>query len=930
MLRELVGRGSEQAQLAASLEAAREGVSGVLVLEGDPGIGKSALLQWAIAQASDFHIVESRGMQAEVELPFGGVGQLIAPFRDLFAKLDGKQASVLEAVLALTGRAGASPTPTSVPDQFAVGAAVLALLASAAEGGPVLAVVDDAQWLDQSSVEGLAFVARRVLAEGILLLLSRRTADGGQALDGLPAMRIEGLDAGAGAELLARSGAKYVGAGRAGELVASLAGNPLALLELPRLLDPRELAGLVPVPAPMPVGATLQEAYAGACGRLSERAQRAVLIVSMLEDADLRLVQRSLNLANLAMRDLAEGEDIELIGIGSERVSFRHPLARSAISHSAPPSRRREAHAAIGGALRDATSLQQRVMCAWHLAAASAGPDEETAAALEQVADEAGLLTGYAAAAAAYERAAHLSLDDANRYRRLLRAAEAASYAGQITRGLALLDAAEERPVEDAPTKVAAAGVRCRLVFARGDMEAALAIARKTADHTAATHPIETAQLLVEGAAAACFIGDTDVAKEVAGRAVELSRADPFALAMTQAALGCILLIRGESEEGLPLVAPIANLPPEMLVSQPDNIPHVARIAFCVSLAEDFATADALSGAVLKAIRASGLFNVLSWTIGVRGFSDLRRGRWPGARAAMYEGLGLARDMGRQLEVAQSLSIVALAEAYRGEADLCRQQCQEGLTILEGDEAAAAAIGLHYALGVLELGLHDLPRAIAALEASRRICERTGILEMGNWQWPTELAEAYTRAGRFDDAAEVVGMLEWHAGRTRRPIIQAFAARCRGFNAGDDYAADFEDALHWHSQSVRPFELARTQLCFGERLRRDKKKSAARKQLEPAWVTFRELGAVPWAQWAEVELAAVGVTVTGGANDARTALLTPQELQVAMAVAGGATNREVAEQLFLSSKTIEYHLSRVFRKLDIASRGKLGEALSVA
>ena len=929
MSRELVGRASEQAQLAALLEAARQGASGVLVLEGDPGIGKSSLLQWAAAKASDFYVVESRGMQAEVELPYGGIGQLIAPLRDSFPRLDARQASVLEAVLALTGRGGVSPAPASVPDQFAVGAAVLALLASAAEGGPVLALVDDAQWLDQPSVEGLAFLARRVLAEGIVVLLSRRTAEGSQALDGLPARRVGGLDAQAAAELLARSGAKYVGTERARELVTSLGGNPLALLELPRLLEPRELLGVMPVPMPLPVGPALQEAYASTYGRLSERAQRAVLIVAMLQDADFRLVQRSLNAASLHMTDLAEGEDIGLIAIGGDRVSFSHPLARSAISHSARPSRRREAHAAIGTALRDATGLQQRVMCAWHLAAAAAGPDEDAAAALEKVADEAGLLSGYGSAAAAYERAAHLSLDDADRYRRLLRAAEAASHAGQITRGLALLDAAEERPIEDAPSRMTAAGVRCRLMYARGDMDAALDIAQLTASNTAAAYPIETAELLVEGAAAACFLGDTQVANDVARRAVELARADPFALVMTEAALGSILLMRGESKEGLQLISPVTSLAPEVLVADPGNIPHVARMAFCVSLAEDFATSDALSDAVLKAARRLGIFGVLPWTMGARGLSELRRGWWPAARAAMYESVGLARAMARDLEVAQCLSVVALAEAYRGEAELCRQQCQEGLEILKGDAAATLDIGLYYALGVLELGLRDLPKAIAALETSRRICERTGILEMGNWQWPTELAEAYTRAGRFDDAADVVRMLEWHAARTERPIIQAFAARCRGFNAVDDYAADFDEALRCHANSQRPFELARTQLCYGERLRRDKKKSAARKQLEPAWVTFWELGAVPWAQWAEVELAAVGVTVTGGANSARTALLTPQELQVAIAVAGGATNREAAEQLFLSSKTIEYHLSRVFRKLDIGSRSKLREALSV-
>ena len=229
--------------------------------------------------------------------------------------------------------------------------------------------MDDAHWVDQPSVEALAFLGRRLLAEGIVLLLSRRTAEGSAALTGLPTACVKGLEAPAAAELLARSGAKYVGTERIRELVASLAGNPLALLELPRLLEPRELIGVVPIADPLPVGLALQEAYSGAFGRLPDSEQQAVLVVALLGDPDLRLVQRSLAEANLTMSDLTGSEDAGLIRIGSDRVTFSHPLARSAISHSSRPSRRRDAHRAIGRALSDATSLQQRVMCAWHLSA---------------------------------------------------------------------------------------------------------------------------------------------------------------------------------------------------------------------------------------------------------------------------------------------------------------------------------------------------------------------------------------------------------------------------------------------------------------------------------------------------------------------------------------------------------------------------------
>jgi DNA-binding CsgD family transcriptional regulator len=930
-VRELIGREAEQAQLAGLLKAARSGTSAALVLEGEPGVGKSALLRSVVDQAPGFRVLWSQGLQSEIELPYGGLGQLLRPIQDSTAELSPTQAGVLRTVFATTGmQMEAQDDSGGLSDRFAVAASALALLATAAEVGPILAVVDDAHWVDQPSIEALSFVANRLLAEGIVLLLSRRSGEGGDALARLPSLSIEGLDSSAATELLASAGARDLSGTRIQSLVDASNGNPLALLELPRLLARHEMLGVGTLDQPLPIGETLLREYSASFEQLSDRCRQAVLIVAILDEPDIRSVELALDAAGFELSDLGDAEDLGLVAVAPSGMSFRHPLVRSAATYSVPPSWRRRAHAAVGSALQSGTTVNGKLQRAWHLAAATVGSDENAAAQLEAAAEQVVSLSGNAAASAAYERAAQLSPAELDRHRRLVRAAELAFLAGSISKADDLLRSADALRDWDVAVALTAARVRSRVDMTQGKLGVALSGAMTAAEGAAGSHPVEAARLLIDAVAASALLGDTANARACAIRAVELSKDDPAATVHAQAALGAVLLVRGESKEGLELVLPIVASMKEMISVLPSLLLAAGRIASITAYSDHFTEADELSSAVIEKAVEVGSLTALLPALSARSYVRSMRGDWQAANAEAHRALSIARDVGEEVELGVALGDVAVIEAYYGSEIQCREKISAALEI-------AARIGfvpnealVSQTLGILELSLRNLKQAVAALERSQAICHKFGLLEMGNLHWAPELSEAYARLGRNEDALSVVCELDWHAERTDRPIIKAFAARCRGFAVEQGYETHFETALRWHEESERPFELARTQLCYGDRLRRDKKRAAARPHLEQAWLTFRSLGAEIWADLARVELEAAGVSVTHDESNSQVALLTPQELQVAMAVADGASNREAAAQLFLSPKTIEYHLSRVFRKLEIASRGELGAALGAS
>ena len=919
----LIGRDHERGQLIELLTSARRGQSAALVIEGEPGVGKTALLDDAVDQAGGMTVLRARGVESEVDLPCGGLTQLVRNLTHLVPGLPGPQRHALQVALALTE--GSLP----VTDKFAVGVALLNLLAMAAEEAPLLAAVDDAHWLDRPTVEALHFAARRLGGEGVVLLAASREVDPGmQWFADVPRMRLAGLGQSAAREVLARHGAGNLSTERLDHLVRATNGNPLALVELPHLMALPELAGAIPEHEPPPIGSLLQAAYGRRLAALPETSRDALLVVALLDSADRRVVDASLAGLGRSIDDLTPAEEAGLVTFTAEGPVFRHPLVRSAVVQAAPPKRRRQAHGAAAMALAESALATDQMRRAWHAAAAVTGLDEHAARLLDQAAAHALQIAGHSSACLAWERAAELSPPGADRRRRLLSAAESAYHAGYPQRARRLLNEVDQRRLTPE--------ARCQAMRTLGQLETwdghPLNAYRQLTDAASSLsegHPLQAAQLLLEATWSAVLAGSTDEALTAATRAYELAdgRDDKLAL-IGQLTVGGVHITRGESQIGLPMInfddALIAIAP-----SDPDVLPFLRGLAFSRVLVDEFEAADRLFATIRDRATQSGAVSLMPFALTAQATIGFRRGSWDMAYALAHEAMRLARDTGRVNDLAMALNAAARVEAGRGRADECHRHAAEAIALAAATGAGAVEAHSHAATGLLELGLGHPDRAVPPLEHARRLCTELGLLELAHWQWAPELCEAYVRLGRRADAQLIADLLDWHARRTDRAIAWALAAHCRSLLAPDDtFEQQFRTALHWHVQAGRPFEHARTQLCFGERLRRTKQRAKAREQLQAAWKIFSGLDARPWEERCRAEVAASGLRLAP-APQSPVGLLTPQELQVALAVAAGATNREAARRLFIAPKTVEYHLRHVYDKLGTC-RQELADLLNPA
>ena len=905
--------------------------------EGEQDQPQGSLLSWAAEQATDLRVVRSVAVEPELELPYGALGYLLRPLYSAVARLDVAHAGALRAVFAAGGVAGET-RPSFQPDRFAVGAAALALLAASAEEGPLLVVMDDAHWLDHSSAEALAFMARRLLAEGIVLLLSRRTGEGNTALTTLPTIVLTGLEPAAATALLMSSGGPRLSTERVKQLIKESNGNPLALAELPRLVAADELAGLVPAHKPLPIGERLTDAFARSFSQLPDKCRQAAAIVAMLSRPGLQLAERALHAGDLSVGELAAAEDAGLIELTSAGVSFRHPLARSAAAYSVPATWRRRAHNAVAQALADAVDINQRIERAWHLAAASTGASEETAAMLEDAAADAAAESGWGIAVPAYERAADLSPGEADRYRRLVLAGQAAYHAGFTSKARSHLDSARQMTPSDTATAVTAAQVTLRVALGQARFDDALAVASAAADDFGTTRPVEAATLLGEAATAAAYQADVLTAQRYVDRGMELLEQAAVANEMVPLSVGGVLGVQGEYVRARELSSDVVKIvrllasdqreqTAELLLGDPYRLQIGGWAAWQLFMFDELDLAELLCAEIIRRAPATGALTVMSYALTIRASIAMRRGDWTVGRASTHTGIRTRPRNGPATRNHQRRHDRRLDRSTGGKRSRLPEAADFGLRHASNLGMKFNEALIELALGILELSRSNSATAIAHLDACRDICETGKLLDFGYWHWAPELVEAYVREGNPTAAADIVDNLEGQATNTGRPILHAFAARCRGLLA-DDYVVHFERALGWHEQSDRPFELARTRLCYGERLRRDKKRAPARRQLEQARTTFQRLGSTAWAERAATELEATGVSTRETPNG-NSGMLTPQELQVALAVADGATNREAAAQLFLSPKTIGYHLSRVFRKLDVTSRTALAASLAV-
>jgi DNA-binding CsgD family transcriptional regulator len=903
----LFGRGAECTAVENVLVEARQSRSAALVIRGEPGMGKSALLAHAVEHASGMRVLRGVGIESESELPFAALHGIVRPVLDLVERLPELQAAALRAAFGLSAARS--------DDRFLIAVGVLSLLSEAAEERPVLCAVDDAHWLDHASADALTFAARRLEADGVALLFAAREGEARTfPAPGIPELRLAGLDGdAAGALLAAQQGPELLPRLR-DRLIESTGGNPLALLELSAALTPEQRAGRELLPQPPPIGAALEQAFLERVRRLPAQSQTLLLLAAADDTGDVGTVLRAGQALGATAEALDAAEAAGLLRAGTSGLEFRHPLVRSAVYQGAAFSARRAAHQALADAFEREQDIDRR---AWHRAAAVTGPSDEVAAELERSSERAQRRGGYAAAGAALERAAELTAGDEERARRLAAAADSASRGGDNTRAAALVDraariASEPRLVADIEH------LRGRVALRLGAIGDAYAILTTGATLIATVDPRKATEMLLDAAEAAEYGGNVAQLIEIGRRSSTLPQTDghEFEFATTLLA-GMGSMLEADTARGAQL------LHRAIALAEPSDDPRL--LLFAGLGAEYLGDVAAEQGFAVRAtalLRTLGAVGTLPVALEMLATAEAWSGQYARAAADATEGLRLAGDTGQEGAACDFLALLALVAAIQGREADCRAHAAQAL-----ERAAVHSLGLpaaeaSHALALLDLGLGRPAHALERLEALALAAPGAGHPRLALLAAPN-LVEAAVLADRIDVAQTALATFERWVEQVGAPPMLPLLARCRGqLSAGAAAERHFTEALRLHAESDRPFERARTQLVYGEALRRARRRREARVHLRAALETFGRVGAVPWEERARRELRATGETARK--RDPSTIdLLTPQELQISRFVADGATNREVAAQLFLSPRTIDYHLRKIFQKLGISSRAEL-------
>ena len=891
----LYGRGEQLAVIDRLLEGMRSGRAGSLVLRGEAGIGKTALLDAAAENATGARVLRVTGVESEAELPFAGLHALLRPVLDEVGALPERQAVALRGALGMA--------EASVADRFLVGLGVLSLVAELAEARPVLCLVDDAQWVDRASADALVFAARRLHAERAAVLAAARDEPPGGGLPGLPGvpeLRVRGLDRVSAERLLAGQG--LVAAVR-DQLVADAAGNPLALIELSRGLSAGQRAGSVtplPLPGASPAG-RVQGAFLARVTALPEASRRAVLVAALGGMAGLAEVSRAIAGAGGSLTDLAAAERAGLVRVTPAGVVFSHPLARTAVLAGSDVAERMAGHRALAGVLDD----DRR---AWHLAALADGADEQVAAELDAAARNAGVRGSRAAMSAAYERAAGLSAGPAAKGRRLILAAEAALTAGQLPRAADLAEQVGQLAAD--PVQAATlARVRAVLQFDVGRPADAAGFWLDAAALLGRAEP-GTAQAMVIGAVGLLWVNGGPARPDLERRAAAM-------LPPAEASLVEFLHAVRRLQDG-DTRAPVA------VPARPDrrSLPLFARPArmFFDLIGGDVLAVRRRAVGTAAECRGAGVVSLLTDALVYLASAQCLVGEFLDAMATVEEGLRIAADTGRTTLTGELASIAALLAAITGDEEACRARAAQ-LQDLPASAQAMALPRADLAFALLDLGSG---RYQAALNLMQAVAAGPGRrLPQLLYAYPDHV-EAAIRCGRPDLAARPLAQFTAWAGAIGQPWAESVAARCAALTAGDaDAEPLYRRAVAAHEGDGRPFEQARTRLLYGEWLRRNQRRADAREHLLAAAGTFARMGAAPWRERAEAELRAAGAAPSAVPADDPLAHLTPQELQVVRLAAAGASNKQIGTQLFLSPRTVGYHLYNAFPKLGVTAREEL-------
>jgi DNA-binding CsgD family transcriptional regulator len=909
----LLGRDREQAMVVRLLQDARASRSGVLAVVGEAGIGKSALLAYAQEQAAGMNVLRARGVQSEAHIPFAGLFELLRPALGCISQIPDPQAAALESALALRPAA-------SSQDRFAIGAATLSLLAGYAESDPVAILLDDMHSIDGSSADALLFAFRRLVADPVAVVLTVREGEP-SLLDGadLETLRLTGLDRASAAELLRREVAEPVSEDLADRLQAETAGNPLALLELAQDLSWLNGAALG---VPLAAGTSVAGVYVQRFRSLPQRSRDVLVLAAASDSGEMPALARAAAPLGLDVNDLVAAEAAALITVRDARVEFRHPLARSAVYGDAPAPQRRAAHRALAGVMPD-TEADRR---AWHLALAAFGPDDSAASALEQAGLRARQRSAYEVSSRAFERGAQLSSEEGQQARLLYAAADAAWLGGLADRAEALLGKARRDAAGD--LLISIEQLRGHIVTRRGPVGEAQQILLAAADQAAQLDPDRAVVMLAEAVNASFYAGDAATMRQAASRAAALlpedaSNRTAFFASIAQ---GMALVFAAGSGRGAESIREAVKLleDSDELRDDPRLIAWAAMGPLWLREAD---TGRALASRALATARRKSAVGVLPFVLTHVAINQVAAtDRWAEAQASFHEAIGLARETGQRTELTAGLARLAALDARQGRSEQSRLHAAEALGLSRELGLVVCEVWALAALGDLELGLGREESALAQFAEQQDVLRERGIRDVDLSPAP-ELVELYLRLGR-PNAAETAESYERDAKVKAQPWALARAARCRGLLATEGkFERHFTAALTLHDQTPDAFETARTHLAYGSRLRRGRLRVAAREQLRAAIEIFDRLGADPWSETARAELAATGETARRR-DPSTVSELTPQELQIALRIAGGLTTREAAAALFLSPKTIEYHLRNTYRKFGIKSRSELVAAMT--
>jgi DNA-binding CsgD family transcriptional regulator len=905
----LVGRRSECAVLDQLLRVVRSGRSSVLVLRGEPGIGKTALLGYLVERASGCRIARAAGVQSEMELAFAGLHQLCAPLLDQLDRLPGPQRDALATAFGLG--AGAAP------NRFLVGLAALSLLSETAEAQPLVCAVDDAQWLDRASAQALGFVARRLQAESVGLVVTTRQP--GEEFAGLPELVIEGLHD-AEARVLLHS----VIRGRLDErvrerIVAETRGNPLALLELPRGLTPAELAGGFGLPDALALPGRIESSFRRRLKALPPETWLLLVIAAAEPTGDPQLVWQAAGRLGIGTGCAAPAAKSGLLELGA-RVWFRHPLARSAVYQAASPEDLQNAHRALAEATDPAADPDRR---AWHRAQATSAPSEDVAAELERSADRVQSRGGVAAAAAFLERSAELTAEPARRSARALAAAQAKYQAGAPDAAFRLLGAAEAGPLSELQ-RARADVLRGQIAFASSRGRDATPLLLKAAKRL---EPLDTGlarETYAEAFAAAMFAGRLasgpgvlEVAQAV--RAARLAGVFAKSPRATDLLLdGQALLITDGRQAATPMLKRAlggfrGNLSGEEGLRW---LWLACRVA--TDLWDDEAS-FALGARYVQLARDAGALTVLPLALNYHAGMHVLAGEFTAAEALTAE----AREVSAAIASPDVSITELLLPAWQG------RQGQTSALVESSDlDAAARGEGRRIGAGGYTTAVlyNGLGRYELALAGAKRATSYPWELASSNWAL-SELIEAATRVGEPEQAARALEQLSKTTEASGTEWALGIEARSRALLSSNDAEGLHREAIErLHRTCVRA-ELARAHLLYGEWLRREGRRSDARVQLRTAYEMLAAMGAQGFAERAARELAATGETARKRTVSV-VEELTAQEAQIAVMARDGASNQEIATQLFISRKTVEYHLHKVFAKLRINTRGDLASALA--